>query len=221
MAADGRVVARTKDDAARWVETLEEVSAFKARYGKLPGSKAVHSPRETQLRYWIKRQKAKEERGELSDLQVRALDLVDGDWRADLSRLSWEDKLAAAILEYQELGRVPGNSEGTGVWLRQQRSRMSAGKLDADQLQALDTNIPGWRNLDRITWFGRAGELRQYVERTGRLPTSRSRDPEGARVWTWLSFQRGRLAKGRLSRDQIDELNRILPGWGGRNHPNP
>ncbi|MCC3292603.1 helicase associated domain-containing protein [Arthrobacter sp. zg-Y1110] len=203
-------------DSQRWLKTLEEVAAFRTTYGVLPGDSG-RSPRERALQQWLKRQGAKAIEGALTDVQVKALDLVDGDWRANQTTLSWENNLAAAILDYQERGRVPGNEEGAGPWLLRQRSRMAAGKLTEDQVKALDEAIPGWRNLDRIKWSERAKDLARYVTAWGRFPSSRSKDPEGLRLYTWLAFQRKKLRQGRLDGGQVAELNDLVPGWRGRN----
>lgn len=199
----------------QWFSTLEELLAFKARFGALPGDSGRH-PRERALQQWLKRQQRLESQGLLAADRAEALDRVDGDWRANQSALSWEDNLAKAILDYQTRGRVPGNDEGAGPWLRQQRSRMSAGKLSADQLQALDEAIPGWRNLDRLKWAERARELKAYVQHTGAMPTSRANDAGALRTYTWLAFQRKKLREGRLDAAQAAELDDLVPGWRGR-----
>ncbi|MGK3708631.1 helicase associated domain-containing protein [Arthrobacter sp. IK3] len=199
----------------QWARTLEELASFRAEHDSLPGDSG-RTPRERPLQQWLKRQIRLEADGLLRRDRIEALDAVDGDWRANQSRLSWEGRLAEAILEYQTLGRVPGNGEGSDPWLLKQRSRLSAGKLSEDQVEALDEAIPGWRNLDRIKWSERARELRRHVDATGSLPTSRTKDPEAYRCYTWLAFQRKKLRQGRLDAAQLAELDGLVPGWRGR-----
>lgn len=196
----------------RWAGTLEEVARFKARHGKLPGDSGLE-PREISLQQWLALQRKKETAGELTQTQVEALDAVDGDWRVNQQRLPWENSLATAILEYQMLGRIPGNDTPLGTWLRQQRSRMSAGKLDEGQLKALDESIPGWRNVDRVRWFEHASSLRRYVEEHGKLPTSRTRDTEGQRLYIWLARQRKRQREDILHPDYAATLDADIPAW--------
>lgn len=200
-------------EAARWAATLQEVADFKAEFGDLPGGR--RTAREAALRQWLRGQRVKACRGELSGDRVRALDHVDGDWRANQASLTWESKLTAAALEYQETGQVPGTDVEAGVWLQRQRSRMSVDKLTADQLQALDDEIPGWRNLNRLTWARHARSLALHVKRTGNLPTSRSIDQEALRLYRWLARQRegGRL--GKLDEGQIAQMVSIDPQWRG------
>lgn len=94
---------------------------------------------------------------------------------------------------------------------------MSAGKLDDDQISALDEGPPGWRNLDRIRWFEQLDSLVSWCGRSRRLPTSRTADSEGKRLGTWLAFQRKRNRSGLLKDDQIAALDDRVPGWRGRN----
>lgn len=185
-------------------------------FGVLPGS-GGRTPREDPLRQWIRGQRVKASRGELSGDRIQALERVDGDWRVNRSSLSWEDKLTAAALAYQETGQVPGTDVEPGLWLQRQRSRMSAGNLSADQLRALDESVPGWKNLDKLTWSRHARSLAAYVKREGGLPTSRCRDPEGLRLYTWLARQRKSRRNGLLDEGQLAELAGIHPQWRGRN----
>ena len=201
---------------SQWVQTLDEVLRFKETHGKLPGDGGLED-RERALQQWLKRQKAREDLGRLSPAQIQALNAVDGDWRANQSSLSWENNLTDAILEYQQLGRIPGNDEGAGRWLVRQRSRMSAGKLSDDQLSALDEGLPGWRNLDRIRWFQQLDALAAWCAAAGKLPTSRTPDPEGRRLGTWVAFQRRRHRRGLLKDDLVAALDDTVPGWRGRN----
>nr|WP_231704685.1 helicase associated domain-containing protein [Arthrobacter caoxuetaonis] len=197
------------------MSTLEELIDFKARFGSLPGDSGRH-PRERALQQWLKRQQRLEAQGLLRPSRAEALNSVDGDWRANQTQLSWENNLAAAILDYQSRGHIPANGEGAGPWLLRQRSRMSAGKLTADQIQALDDALPGWRNLDRLKWAERVRELRLYVDAAGALPTSRVKDPAALRTYTWLAFQRKKLREGRLGAAQAAQLDDLVPGWRGR-----
>lgn len=202
-------------EAARWLRTLEEVSEFRSEFGVLPGS-SYRTPREHSLRQWLRGQRIKADRGELSDDRIKFLDRLDPDWRANQARLPWENNLATAMLDYQRLGRIPDNDYPSGVWLGQQRSRMSAGKIDAEQIAALDEGLPGWRNLDRVNWFVRVQAVHKYVEKVGKVPTSRTADPEAVRMYTWISWQRKRLRAGKLDAEQIKKLDELVPDWRGR-----
>ena len=194
---------------ARWARTLSEVSDYRLDRGRLPGDETPESGR---LRQWLGRQRAKEAAGGLSPVQVQALDAMDGDWRLDRKNLSWEGRLLGAVLEHRATGAVPRESEA-GRWLTRQRSRMSAGKLSGEQLEALDEMVPGWRNLDRIRWTEQAQSLARHAAAAGRLPSSRTDDPEARRLYVWLARQRRRLREGTLAPDRRDELDALLPGW--------
>lgn len=198
-------------EAARWAATLQEVADFKAEFGDLPGGR--RTAREDLLRQWLRGQRVKAARGELSDDRIRALDHVDGDWRTNRTMLSWENRLTAAALEYQNTGQVPGTDSEAGMWLQRQRSRLSTGKLTADQLGALDGAIPGWRNLDYLTWARHANDLRLHMDRTGSLPTSRAKDPEVLRLYYWLARQRKRFRNGTMRDSQATKLDELIPGW--------
>lgn len=204
-------------EALRWAKTLQEVAEFKAEFGVLPGG-SYRTPREHSLRQWVRGQRIKASAGELAQDRIEALNRVDPDWRANGTRLPWEDNLAAAMLDFQRLGRIPDNDYVSGVWIRQQRSRISAGKIDAGQIAALDEGLPGWRNLDRVNWFERVPVVQAYVEKAGKIPTSRTADPEAVRHYTWITWQRKKLRAGKLDAEQVALLDKALPGWRGRNN---
>ena len=204
-------------EARRWAKTLQEVSEFKAEFGVLPGG-SYRTPREHSLRQWVRGQRIKANAGELSQDRIAALNHVDPDWRANGTRLPWEDNLAAAMIDYQRLGRIPDNDYVSGVWLQQQRSRMSAGKIDAGQIASLDEGLPGWRNLDRVNWFERVPVVQKYVEKAGKIPTSRTADPEAVQHYTWITWQRKKLRAGKLDAEQVALLDKAVPGWRGRNN---
>lgn len=205
---------------ARWAQTADEVADFKKAHGKLPGDNKV-TERERALRVWVKRQKAKESEGKLTEEQVQALNVIDGDWRADRNRLPWENNLTAAMLEYREKGAAPEVDGDTGKWLRTQRSRLSAGDLDDGQIEALDAGVPGWRVvradvLRANQWNDKAGAVRTQIAKAGRLPRERDRDPAVAKMGVWIRSQRERLSDGLISADQIAELDATIPGWRGK-----
>lgn len=207
-------------EALRWAKTLQEVAEFKAKYGVLPGS-SNRTPRENALRQWVRGQRVKAGAGELARDRIEALNRVDPDWQANGTRLPWEDNLAAAMLDFQRLGRIPDNTYVSGVWLRQQRSRISAGKIDEGQVAALDEGLPGWRNLDRVNWFERVPVVQAYVEKTGKIPTSRTADPEAVQHYAWITRQRKKLRAGKLDAEQTALLDEAIPGWRGRNSNAP
>ena len=95
-----------------------------------------------------------------------------------------------------------------GVWVNKQRTDYAKDLLAADRVQQLNA-IDSWAwDPFADQWDENLRQLRNYVERNGRLPKS---GPLGR----WVVRQRGDHAKNKLSTDHQHRLETEVPGWTG------
>jgi superfamily II DNA or RNA helicase len=100
-----------------------------------------------------------------------------------------------------------------GSWVAGQRQSNTKGTLSAD-LQARLQKLPGWEWTPNDTrWEDSFRRLEKYAKNNGRAcPPQKYEDTDGYRLGTWVTLQRQLEAKGTLSPDLRDRLQK-LPGW--------
>mgnify|MGYP003308336361 CR=1 FL=1 len=196
--------------ASLWAATAAEVADFRHQFGKLPGDNNV-TPRERALRVWMQRQRQKEIDGKLSPEQVATLERIDDQWRSNQVHLAWHNHLAEAREAYVE----DANSSKAGSLVARQRARMAAGKLRPEQILALNSAFPQWRDPFKVRWDEHAENLRSYLGEHGTLPTSRAKDPLAYKLGLWLKEQRRLHHLGTLKEDRVARLDESVPGWRG------
>lgn len=145
-----------------------------------------------------------------------------------LPRPGW-DRLAEDLEAFhQKHGRLPRayaeeKSERTlAHFLAQQRQNHRAGMLGPARRRRLD-RIPGWPTPPKaeraaMLWEQRLGELREFVDREGRMPYFASAEEEQEKVLaTWVTRQRHLHKTGSLPAPRKSALEGAVPGWNRRN----
>ena len=103
-----------------------------------------------------------------------------------------------------------------GTWVSKRRAEYAKGRLPAERIADLEA-LPGWEWDPKEADYQRhLSALREFVTREGhgRVATSHVETVNGLdfRLGSWVSNRRNDFAKGRLSVEQIAELE-ALPGW--------
>lgn len=137
----------------RWTARCEELARFVAENGRMPFAKG-HGHTESSLGRWLAKQRAASARGCLNKDQRDALTRVGG-WeanpRSQRDARRWQQRLAG-LAEFVALERrFPSYRRPTseaervlGTWLHTQRQAAVSRQLPAEQLHAMDVQIPGW-----------------------------------------------------------------------------
>lgn len=194
-----------------WNERFQEVAEHVSRHGSLPTHNPAR-PESNRLASWLNDQRRSA--SPLREDRARRLDEVAPGWR-DPREARWQQRLDE-IRAYREAnGRLPAAGKESnevsayGRWLVYQRR--NEGSLPAHRIQALDELDRDWRDPNPLSWSNNVARAEELVARIGRFPTSGSADPDEHRVAEWLSSQR--THRGRMSREQVRELDSRLPGW--------
>ena len=200
-------------------EGLAAVRTYAAEHGhaRVPAKYVWPDGHRTGM--WVKARRDDYAAGELSAARIAELESLPG-WAWNTYVEDWANGVAALRAYAAEHGhaRVPRGFESpdghrTGMWVKARRNDYAAEKLSAARIAELEA-IPGWawNPLDE-KWATGLAAVRAYATENGhaRVP-QRYVSPDGHRTGNWVGTRRGDYVAGRLTPDQIAELEAI-PGW--------
>jgi hypothetical protein len=140
--------------SAAGLEHMRELVAFIQDTGRYP-SRASTVESERTLVAWLQRRREEARDGTLAPAYregLAALSRWQTPSRADVEAAHWAERLAA-LVGYRAAGNdwprhkavIEGLEHDLGVWLHYQRAKLHRGELDDSRVQALDRELPGWR----------------------------------------------------------------------------
>jgi len=196
---------------------LTELKRYKEHFGhcNVP-DRCRDNPK---LGNWVRQQRRLQRRGALSPVrkaQLHELGLV-----FDPQNLSWE-KMFTELQRYKEQFGHCNAPEGSaedpqlGRWAKHQRELKRAGQLYATRKVRLDELGFAWAPHDSF-WETMFAELRRYKEQFGHCNVpweKKNRTP----LAQWVSSQRSKCKRGRLSADRETRLEAIGFIWDDVEH---
>lgn len=205
--AQPRAAAGTTD---LWTAKADTVAHFVASAGRLPAA----GPRidEDELAGWLAVQRRAVQQGRLSAERRAYLNSRIPAWRQTRQE-RWDAQLA--LLELATGAGAPARGP-LGVWLKSQRRAAASGALTPDRKTALDVSAPGWDRPaveSENQWTGRAEDLANYVDFSGKLPLSNDRKAETSGLYRWLTYQRALARSGKITSKRRKWLDKNVPGW--------
>jgi hypothetical protein len=206
-----------------WDEKLASLAVFCAVNSHLPrgGSGDAH---EHELASWLgaQRSSAKSGKHALTEERRERLDSAAPGWgrpREDF----WQRQVKEILAFQDRHGRLPKPS-GTendenrmAEWLVRHRNgeRSSTGDRALYRYRLLDEVLPAWRGTGDGAWAESARAVKEYRERHGSWPSSKSADPVVRRMGTWLSGQRWSHSQGDavFTPARKEYMDASLPEW--------
>jgi len=202
-----------RDDGFR--KGLSALKTFVRREGHA-GVPHAHREDGFKLGWWVTSRRSDYSRGRLDAERIRLLEAVRGwAWRrkdpfiVNLERLH-------RFVEREGHARIPSKhrEEGfyLGRWVEHARRAHADGRLPRDKARLLE-RLPGWTWRPKEDLFERglrALGIFQRRERHSRVP--RNHVEAGFLLGVWASNRRADHRKGRLSRQQIQSIEK-LGGW--------
>ena len=208
-----------------WEYGFGKLEQFVAREGHAGVPTSYTDPEDGfRLGTWVIIQRLRKGKGKRSSDQIARLESLPGwDWNADDA--AWESGFdhLKKFVEIHGHVRVPKTysdpEDGykTGTWIDRQRHK---GKRSPEQITRLES-LPGWkwalrprRLNENAAWEVGFDHLRKFVEIHGhaRVPQDYSDPEDGYTTGTWVSTRRLHKGKGKLSPEQITQLESV-PGW--------
>jgi len=203
---------------------LEEGLARLRRYTEQHGTARPHThytdPDGFKLGRWAAERRKGYARGLLDPQLAADLEALPG-WNWNVHDDTWTASLEALHAFAGEHGhlRVPRDLlTGHGVqlanWLHAQRTKHIRGRLPSERAAALQA-VPGWRwnDLDE-RWQQYFKALQAFADQHGHAAVpGQHTTHEGLKLGSWVSDQRRRQAKGKMTPERVAALDSV-PGWG-------
>lgn len=183
------------------------------------------TPEGVQLGMWINRQRRIREgkaRGRLTPERIRALDQIGMSW-VDLGEERWNRNFRALRAYYEQHGDIDvpqdyvttdGLKLGRFVKnMRFHRETKYRRCLTPERVKMLDEMGMIW-DVDAYRWEQNFAAAEAYYCAHGDLlPKKRYVSPEGAKLGTWLAYQRAKRGRGELEEEKIARLDAIGMVW--------
>lgn len=193
-----------------WTEKAAMVAGFVERTGNLPA--AGPELEEDEMAGWLAVQRRAAQQSRMTPAQRLVLDTRIPGWRQSRQE-RWNAQLDLLAEAFAAGTAVRGQLK---VWLKSQRRAAAANNLPADRKAALDAHATGWdRPADdaEYLWMSRAEDLANFVDFSGKLPTSTGGTAEAAGLYRWMNYQRSLARAGKITKARRKWMNKNVPGW--------
>jgi hypothetical protein len=203
----------------QWATSVAAVRDYATENGHARVPQRYCSPTGHGTGHWVSKRRGDYAAGGLTPDQIAELEALPG-WVWNPHDEQWSAGLAAVHAYAAENGhaRVPAryvspDGHRTGNWVGTRRRDYAAGGLTPDRIAELEA-IPGWSwNMFDEKWYSGLAAVRAHATENGHANVpQRYVSSDGHKTGRWVRSRRGDYAAGRLTPDQIAELEAI-PGW--------
>jgi superfamily II DNA or RNA helicase len=203
----------------RWQEMYDKLKQYHAMHGDSIVPDRWENNR--QLSSWVWNQRTRRKKDAISVEEIQLLDDLKFVWKSrELG--TWEDRLAEVAAFKKQYGHcnIPlsfSTNPRLGRFVNSMRSKRSRGTLSKDRIARLDEigfNWSGQRAEQK--WRQMYNSLKEYhsVHGDSNVPGRWSENPQLA---TWVSNQRVRRKKGRITEGEVRLLDSLGFVWNGSN----
>lgn len=202
-----------------WKTAYAEMSAYRETNGNLDLPVDFISPSGINLYNWAGTQRTTRKNGTLSEERRRLLDAIEFPW--DLDWYRWQRRyheVSEAMGEIKSPRSLPiGSSER--IWLDNQAVSYRKNRLDPERRSLLEA-IGVTNNQVQAMWMSTYEELAAFKREEGhfRIPED-YQTIDGITLAKWVNTQRRQRDAGKLSAEQISQLDRIDFPWDPRSAP--
>ena len=201
-----------------WEAALQELARYKVEHGNVKVKFQFVTDTGIKLGQWVSARRRDRSKGKLSAEQIASLDELGFVW--DVLDQMWQQGLEQLKQYRAEHGHVlvPKRFQAAdgfklGSWVSSRRKARSKGKLSTEQIASLDEFGFLWKFWDQM-WQHGLGQLKQYRAKHGHvLVPKRFQAADGFQLGSWVSSRRKARSKGRLSTEQIANLDGLGFVW--------
>ncbi|WP_083933985.1 helicase associated domain-containing protein [Sciscionella marina] len=201
----------------QWKKMAQAAQNYRDAHGdlKVPRDYVAHG---VKLAGWLRAQRARYREGNLTDEQITIFETLGlhfsqhtKTWERNFEAASWY-RTSFGNLDVPFLYRTP-SGVGLGSWLCHQREHYRAGKLSDEQIAALDELGMAWSSF-RKQWDRKLEAARRHHNQQGDINVPVGyRTPDGVNLGNWITYQRHLYRVGKLSAEQISELDDLGLRW--------
>ena len=210
-----------RDDT--WMPQYETLLEFGKKYPDRWPKTLEEFPKGNKLGFWCNTQRQLLKKNQLSKERLELLSKIG--FRFSTKTIMTKPWLSQyeTLLEFRKkypdrwpktLEEFPKGNK-LGSWCHVQRRDHKKGLLSKERIELLNKISFTWERDD--TWMLQYETLLEFREKyPNHWPAHREEFPKGNKLGLWCHHQRQDLKKGRLSKEQIELLNKIGFSWGSR-----
>ena len=198
----------------RWEHKIEAVEGYEKRNGRLP----YHYSKNTEVRSlncWCNHQKEYRCKGKLSRERQRRLELIRG-WKWDAGRDREWNCIFQEVRAYAgKVDKLPPQHhkcvkiKKLGIWCAvQRRLKRRRGLLEKRRKKLESIPIWSWNKYEDGWDYG-FKEVKNYIKKTGTLPSKKSKNTKTKKLGQWCSTQRCLKRENNLSKKKQNKLESI------------
>ena len=208
----------------QWEMGFQELlAAYKAEHGHVLVPFKYQTSGGFKLGFWVSKRRGAKAQGRLSPDQIEQLEGLGFVW--DVLNHLWVQGFEELLAYKAEHGNVlvprkyqTSGGFNLGIWVGKQRGAKAQGRLSPDQIEQLEGLGFIWDVLNHLWVQGFEDLLAYKAEHGNVLVPSKYQTSGGFKLGTWVRKQRGAKAQGRLSPDQIEQLEGLGFIWDVLNH---
>ena len=210
----------------KWSENFDDIfhkmvnrmKMFIEKNKRLPKSNKKNNKIESKLAKWCTEQKSKKNNNKLSDDKIIILESIPGWQWLDKSKANIKKSLVERISELlkfvKDNKKIPvphiSNEKSLARFCDRLIEKKEKGELSEIQIKECES-IDGWKwGRDRFNEI--YIELRKWIEKNKKFPSTVSNDPIEKKLAQWIGYQRGNKKNNKLDDDRINKLE-SLKDW--------
>jgi len=191
--------------------------AYLEEFGSLNQMTNIFEYNDFNLGSWCQTQRSAFNKGSLSEDRVKKLRKLKG-WTWNKTEAAWQNGFSHLRDFYEQHGhtRIPKEHKAEdgfklGQWVQSNRSKKE--RLDKEKIQQLKSFSDWSWNTIEDSWEASFKSMIKYYDLNGHLDVPRTHvTEEGIQLGSWMTAQRGRWKKDKLTEDRINKLE-SLEGW--------
>ena len=197
-----------------WQEMYSKLVIHKNQYGDC--NVRINCMEDLELINWVKVQRAKLQKEDLSETQIKKLN--DINFSYNLLKSNWNDMFCKLVEYKNKFGdcKVPCSEKQLINWIATQQKNYKKNILPQERISRLEEI--GFRFsfdvLDR-QWESKYVKLKEYKEKNGDCNTFKKVDDK--LLSAWIGNQRTGYKLGKLSEERINKLEEIGFKWSLQN----
>ena len=197
-------------------EKADKLINFLEKNGKYPAQRSPFVD-ESKLALFCQSCRTRKRKGDLRKNWEKRLNNIDFQW--DPGKSKWEDQLLSVAEFYEKHKRLPSENRESSIeekklkqWISLQKGDIKAGRITKKRIKKLELLGIDFIEIEREKkdkiWLVSFNELKKIKDLENRWPNGK-RSPYEACLNVWLSIQRNKFKKNKLSDWKIEKMEEI------------
>lgn len=201
-----------------WDDWYSLAQEYYEKNGNLNITRFYKTTDEYPLGEWIHTQRVDYKKGILLKERISKLESLEMTWEP--WQIQWDEGLRHARLYFEKYGHINvpkgfKTSDGFNLdaWINNKRGNYKRHALNPEQVKALEELGIAW-SVFEMQWAEGVKAAQKYYYENGNIDVPRTYiTSSGLRLGQWISERRRDYSEGRLSEEQIRQLNELKMTW--------